>query len=88
MALEPLAALMSEASTAFRRPPGPSEPVELSVDPATLETLTRARDDYGDMVAITRQNGRLAYFITMRSKYGAFSRAVMPSTARDRASNV
>ena len=54
---------MSEASTAFRRPPGPSEPVELGVDPATLDTLTRARDDYGDMVAITRQNGRLAYFI-------------------------
>ena len=54
---------MSEASTAYRQPPGPSEPVELGVDPETLETLTRAREDFGDMVALTRQNGRLAYFI-------------------------
>ena len=54
---------MSEPSTEFRRPPGPADPVELGVDPETLDTLTRARDRFGDMVAFVRRNGRLAYFI-------------------------
>lgn len=54
---------MSAASPAFRRPPGPVDPVELGADPETLQTLLRARDQFGDTVAFTRRDGRLAYFV-------------------------
>ena len=54
---------MSEAHTVTRRPPGPAQPVELGIDPDTLQTLLDARDSYGDMVSMNRQGGRLAYFI-------------------------
>jgi cytochrome P450 len=46
-----------------RLPPGPDTPQPVGVDPATLELLTRLRDEYGDIVAITKPNGRQAYFI-------------------------
>ena len=54
---------MTTASTTFRRPPGPSAPVELGIDRQTLETLLELGDEYGDMVSVERPNGRLAYFV-------------------------
>ena len=54
---------MSDAGTAVRRPPGPAEQVHLGIDAETLDTLLQARDRYGDIVSLTRRNGRLAYFI-------------------------
>lgn len=54
---------MSESSTALRRPPGPADPVQIGVDPETLELFTAARDRFGDMIAFTQRNGRPAYFI-------------------------
>ncbi|MEX0977057.1 MAG: cytochrome P450 [Woeseia sp.] len=38
-------------------------PVSLGVDPATLDILQSACSDFGNIVAFTRPNGRLAYFI-------------------------
>ena len=35
----------------------------LGIDPQTLDTLTSLQRDYGDMVTMTRPNGRLACFI-------------------------
>ena len=54
---------MNDAPTAVRRPPGPPGQVHLGIDPETLDTLLRVRDEYGDIVSMTRRNGRLAYFI-------------------------
>jgi cytochrome P450 len=54
---------MNTANTTFRRPPGPASPVELGIDPATLETLGRLAAEYGPMVSVERSNGRLAYFV-------------------------
>jgi cytochrome P450 len=54
---------MSDSRTAVRRPPGPSEQVHLGIDPETLATLLKVRDEYGDIVSMTRRNGRQAYFI-------------------------
>jgi cytochrome P450 len=54
---------MTEPQRAFRRPPGPDEPVALGIDAETLQTLQVLRDTYGDMVSMQRPNGRLAYFI-------------------------
>jgi cytochrome P450 len=54
---------MTDACTAVRRPPGPPGPVHLGIDAETLGTLLKARDEYGDIVSMTRRNGRLAYFI-------------------------
>jgi cytochrome P450 len=54
---------MSEASTPFRRPPGPSAPVELGVNPATLETLLGVRDAFGDVACLNQRSGRLAFFV-------------------------
>ncbi len=54
---------MTSASPSFRKPPGPEEPVALGIDPETLQTLTSLQQQYGDMVSMTRPNGRLAYFI-------------------------
>jgi cytochrome P450 len=48
---------------AHRRPPGPATPVSLGIDPATLQTLESACRTYGNIVAFTRPNGRLAYFV-------------------------
>lgn len=54
---------MTETSIAFRRPPGPSQPVTLGIDAETLGVLQRLQAEYGDIVSMSRQNGRLAYFI-------------------------
>ena len=58
-----LATLMTEPQQAYRRPPGPEDPVALGIDPDTLATLQVLQRDYGDMVSVVRPNGRLAYFI-------------------------
>lgn len=54
---------MTATSADFRRPPGPTDAVELGIDPATLATLQNLRDTYGDTVSMQRANGRLAYFV-------------------------
>jgi len=54
---------MTATSLAFRRPPGPSQPVPLGIDAETLDTLLALRAEYGDTVSMVRPNGRLAYFI-------------------------
>jgi len=54
---------MTATSLAFRRPPGPGQPVALGIDAATLDTLQRLTAEYGDTVGMQRPNGRLAYFI-------------------------
>ena len=54
---------MTASSVDFKRPPGPTEPVALGIDPETLATLQRLRDEYGDVVSMHRPNGRLAYLV-------------------------
>ena len=54
---------MSEARTAFRRPPGPEPVAELGVNPETLDTLLGVRDEFGDIACLNQRSGRLAYFI-------------------------
>jgi len=54
---------MTSAQFDYRRPPGPQEAVTLGIDPETLATLQNLRHEYGDMVSMTRPNGRLAYFV-------------------------
>jgi cytochrome P450 len=54
---------MTLTSHDSRIPPGPDEPVTIGVDPETLELLTGLRDQYGNMVAVTRPNGRRAWFV-------------------------
>ena len=54
---------MTATSLAYSRPPGPTEPVALGIDPDTLATLESLRDRYGDTVSMPRPNGRTAYFL-------------------------
>ena len=54
---------MTDAQLAYRRPPGPDKPVTLGIDPETLSTLEGLQREYGDMVSLTKPNGRLAYFV-------------------------
>ncbi len=54
---------MTQPQTEFRRPPGPDQPVTLGIDPETLATLQGLQRDHGDMVSLTKPNGRLAYFV-------------------------
>ncbi|MEL7187725.1 MAG: cytochrome P450 [Pseudomonadota bacterium] len=54
---------MTSAQLEFRQPPGPTEPVDLGIDPETLATLTALQSEHGNMVSMKRPNGRLAYFI-------------------------
>ncbi|MEM6513979.1 MAG: cytochrome P450, partial [Pseudomonadota bacterium] len=54
---------MTHAEQDFRRPPGPDGPVALGIDPETLQTLQSLREEYGDIVAVEKPSGRLAYFI-------------------------
>ena len=54
---------MSNAAAASRRPPGPSEPVDLGIDPPTLEILERAQRRFGNTVCFETGKGRPAYFI-------------------------
>jgi cytochrome P450 len=58
-----LAISMTQPQPAYRRPPGPEDPVALGIDPDTLATLQGLQRDYGDMVSVVKPNGRLAYFI-------------------------
>ncbi len=54
---------MTSVQRKLRIPPGPTNPVALGIDAKTLATLQQLQADYGDMVSMTRPNGRLAYFI-------------------------
>ncbi len=47
----------------YRLPPGPSEPVTLGIDPESLATLERLQAEFGNMVSMTKPNGRKAYFV-------------------------
>ena len=54
---------MTEAQLAYRRPPGPDQTVTLGIDQETLAALEGLQRGYGDMVSMTKPNGRLAYFV-------------------------
>ncbi|MDH3364243.1 MAG: cytochrome P450, partial [Gammaproteobacteria bacterium] len=54
---------MTEAQLAYRRPPGPDQTITLGIDQETLATLEALQREFGDMVSMTRPNGRLAYFV-------------------------
>jgi cytochrome P450 len=54
---------MTSAQQKIRKPPGPGEPVALGIDSETLASLQKLQHEYGDMVGITKPNGRLAYFV-------------------------
>ena len=54
---------MNTPKSPLRRPPGPDSAVALGVDAATLATLQSLRSDFGNMVAVEKPNGRLAYFV-------------------------
>ena len=54
---------MTEAQLAYRRPPGPDQAVTLGIDQETLATLEGLQREFGDMVSMTKPNGRLAYFV-------------------------
>ena len=47
----------------IRRPPGPDNPVALGIDPETLALLQNLQADYGNVVLMTKANGREAVFI-------------------------
>ena len=54
---------MTDTSAEIRRPPGPSEPLPLGIDRATLDTLTGLSGEYGNILSFEQPNGRLAYFV-------------------------
>ena len=54
---------MTEAQLAYRQPPGPDQAITLGIDQATLATLEALQREFGDMVSMTKPNGRLAYFV-------------------------
>ena len=54
---------MTEAQLAYRRPPGPDQTVTLGIDQETLATLEGLQREFGDMVSMTKPNGRLAFFV-------------------------
>lgn len=54
---------MTEPQRAYRRPPGPDQPITLGIDQQTLTTLEGVQREFGDMVGMTKPNGRLAYFV-------------------------
>ncbi len=54
---------MTLSNDTKRIPPGPSEPLALGIDTATLGTLEAVQSEYGNVVSITQTNGRPAYFI-------------------------
>ncbi len=43
--------------------PGPAEPVQIGIDPEGLDVLKELQREYGNIVAITRPNGRRGLFI-------------------------
>ncbi len=59
---------MMSAQRNLRQPPGPSEPVALGIDAETLATLQQLQREHGDMVSVSKPNGRLAYFINDASE--------------------
>jgi len=54
---------MKSTTEDSRLPPGPEEPVPIGVDPETLALLFDLQAHYGDVVAMTKPNGRRAWFI-------------------------
>ena len=54
---------MTLTNDSKRTPPGPSEQLALGIDTQTLITLQQANSTYGNVVSITRPNGRQAFFI-------------------------
>ncbi len=54
---------MNPDRTDSRQPPGPAEPHPVGVDPETLTLLEAMQAEYGDIVAMTKPNGRRALFI-------------------------
>ena len=54
---------MNSPQANLRLPPGPGAPVPLGIDASTLASLQELQREYGDMVKITKPNGRTAYFI-------------------------
>jgi len=54
---------MTSVQRKFRIPPGPVDPVALGIDAETLATLQQLQCEHGDMVSMTKPNGRLAYFV-------------------------
>jgi cytochrome P450 len=54
---------MNLPASEIRRPPGPDEPVAPGVDPETLDLLLRLRDSYGNVVVMTKPDGRDAIFV-------------------------
>jgi cytochrome P450 len=59
---------MTSVERKFRKPPGPADSVALGIDPETLATLQQLQGEYGDMVSLTKPNGRLAYFVNDASE--------------------
>ena len=47
----------------IRRPPGPDDPVALGIDPETLALLQKLQTDYGNVVMMTKTNGRDAILV-------------------------
>ena len=47
----------------IRRPPGPDDPVALGIDPETLALLQKLQADYGNVVMMTKTNGRNAILV-------------------------
>jgi cytochrome P450 len=54
---------MNSTHSDSRLPPGPKEPCPIGVDPETLQLLTDLQGRYGNFLAMTKPNGRRAYFI-------------------------
>jgi len=59
---------MTEPQLANRRPPGPAQTITLGIDQESLATLRSLQSEFGDMVSMTKPNGRLAYFINDASE--------------------
>jgi cytochrome P450 len=59
---------MTSAQKKLRQPPGPDEPVSLGIDAETLATLQQLQREHGDMVCVSKPNGRRAYFINDASE--------------------
>ncbi len=54
---------MSLPISEIRRPPGPDDPVALGIDPETLALLQNLQTKYGNVVMMTKANGRDSVFI-------------------------
>lgn len=54
---------MSLPNDQSRLPPGPEAPVVLGIDAPTLAVLQEMQDQFGDVIALTKINGRKSLFI-------------------------